>query len=222
MIKHDININGFHSKEHNLVYVPILKNAHMWGLSFFSLNFGCSEPVVIQEKNFKLFEDSIFLVILRDPIDRWISALTQYLIIAFEDPVKILDDLIIKKLITDGIIFDNHAKLQLDELIGIDEQKIVCFRCDENLEKNISNFSLINFNTPTASVGHLSNFNVSAYNDTTQFLYPKIKNMVYEDVEIMNKLKRFYAKDYLLIDNLQIEGSKFQINNLIRKRKGSN
>ena len=204
LINHYNKVHGFYSKEYDIIYVPILKNAHTWGQDFFSHNFGCNEVVVVHEKNFQLFENTIFLAILRDPIDRWISAITQYLV-AFDDPVKLLDDVIIQKIITDGIIFDDHAKTQKSSLLGINKNNIVGFMCDEKLEENINKFFLINFNLPAKSlVANSISHNVAVYDDSKKFLYPKIKNMVYQNEEIVNKLKKFYEIDYELIKSLPI------------------
>jgi hypothetical protein len=199
MIEYQYRLHGIHSSENNLIYIPILKNAHMWGEKFFSHNFGCNETVYISADNIELYKDKKFIVILRDPIDRWISAMAQYLV-EFDNPDDLLDNVLIKKLITDGINFDAHSRPQLYDLIGLDIKKTVVFMCNDELENNVSLFSSVVFKKPTESIGEHNRNSESILKKT---LYPKIKNMVEQNISLQNKLKTFYSIDYTLIKQLQ-------------------
>lgn len=192
-------LDGIYSNEYNLIYIPVLKNAHSWGKQFFSHNFNCNEKVYIGSENINLYKDKKFVVILRDPIERWISAVTQYLL-NFDNPVEMLDNPVIFKLITDGIVLDVHAIPQRHDLIGLDDSKTIFFMCDENLERNVNLFSLAFYKKPTESVG---NYNRHIDNEQKTFLYPKIKNMVLQDSTLLNKLKEFYLMDYALIAHVK-------------------
>jgi len=195
MIEFQCTIHGKYSAEYNLIYVPILKNAHTWGEKFFSHNLSCNENVYISKDNAKLYKDKKFAVILRDPVDRWISALAQYLV-EFDNNVELLDDPLIKKLITDGLVFDRHAVPQRYDLIGLDENRTVFFMCDDNLEKNVNLLSLAFFKKPTESVGELNRY---TDNLNKQLLYTKIKNMVFQDPVLLEKIKQYYVMDYTII-----------------------
>lgn len=206
MIDFQYRLDGIYSSEYNLIYIPVLKNAHSWGKQFFSHNFNCNEKVYIGSENADQYKDKKFVVILRDPIERWISALAQYLI-DFDNPVEMLDDPVIYKLITDGAALDAHGMLQRYSLIGLDESKTIFFMCDENLERNINLFSMEFYKKSTESVG---DFNKHINDKQKTFLYPKIKNMVLQDPIALNKLKKFYLNDYALIahtKNRTIDGS---------------
>jgi len=195
MIEFQCTIYGKYSAEYNLIYVPILKNAHTWGEKFFSHNLSCNEDVYISKDNAELYKDKKFAVILRDPVDRRISALAQYLV-EFDNNVELLDDPLIKKLISDGLVFDRHAGSQRYDLIGLDETRTVFFMCDDNLEKNVNLFSLAFFKKPTESVGELNRY---TDNLNKQLLYTKIKNMVFQDSVLLEKIKQYYVMDYTII-----------------------
>lgn len=198
MIEFPYSIYGIRAKEYDLIYIPLLKNAHTWGEKFFSHNFGCTETVFITKNNTELYKDSKIIVIIRDPVDRWISALAQYLS-EFDNADSMLDNLLIKKLITDGVIFDNHARPQLYNLIGLPKKQTVFFWCDDHLEKHINLYSLKVFNKPAESVGE---HNRNSQNPAKVILYSKIKDMVNTDQELYNKLKSYYSMDYNLIKQI--------------------
>jgi hypothetical protein len=197
--QYEYRLHGIHSSENNLIYIPILKNAHSWGEKFFSHNFNCNETVHITQYNKELYKDKRFVVILRDPIDRWVSAMAQYLV-EFDNPDELLDNVLIKKLITDGINFDRHSKPQRYDLIGLDIKKTVVFMCNDELENNLSLFSSLAFKKPTESIGE---HNRNSQNILKKTLYPKIKSMVEQNISLQDRLKEFYYIDYTLITQLQ-------------------
>lgn len=198
MIEYQYRLYGISSNEHNLIYIPLLKNAHSWGEKFFSHNFGCNEDVYIGPNNIELYKDKRFAVILRDPIDRWISAITQYLV-DLNTNVEVLDDPFIYKLIKDGVMFDDHARPQRYDVIGLDDRRTAFFMCDDKLEFNLNIFSLALFNKRVKPVGEI---NRHYNNSAKKLLYPKIKNIVEQDKVLMDKLKTFYDMDYVLIEQL--------------------
>lgn len=62
----------FESKTTEYCYVPLLKNAHTWGESVFrNLNF--------EENDFIFKKEKKYIIFLRDPIDRWLSGMAQFL-----------------------------------------------------------------------------------------------------------------------------------------------
>jgi hypothetical protein len=199
MIEYQYRLYGINSNENNLIYIPLLKNAHSWGKKFFSHNFGCTEDVYIGPDNIELYKDKRFVVILRDPVDRWISAITQYLV-HLDINIDLLDNPFIYKLITDGVVFDAHARPQHYDIIGLDDRRTAFFTCDEKLEFNLNIFSLALFNKRAEPVGEINRHH---NNDAKKILYAKIKNMVEQDTILVDKLKTFYYMDYVLIEKVK-------------------
>lgn len=119
--------NGKHT------YAWIYKNAHQSLRTFFySLNYN------IEYSNAKSIPNSEkVIVVLRDPIERWISGVTQY--ISGRMPSIVLNDDIIKIFI-DHLVIDLHLETQTKFLHGIKFDQCVFFKLDKNLESNIKSY----------------------------------------------------------------------------------
>lgn len=119
--------NGKHT------YAWIYKNAHQSLRTFFyNLNFNSeyNNPRLIPS-NEKV------IVVLRDPIERWISGVTQY--ISGRMPSIVLSDDIIKIFI-DHLVIDLHLETQTKFLHGIKFDQCVFFNLDKNLESNLKHY----------------------------------------------------------------------------------
>jgi hypothetical protein len=72
------------------------------------------------------------IVILRNPVTRWVSGIIQYLYgeLSYETISNEVSDIIFSK-----IEFDDHTAPQTDFLVGIDDylSKCIFFYCDEKL-----------------------------------------------------------------------------------------
>jgi hypothetical protein len=106
-------------------YIPILKNAHLWGVEFFS-----------KVADFKLTEDfdnKKFIVFVRDPKERWFSGIAQWFTNNLDTSNFELNDTMIKMILSAGYL-DNHSTNQFTVLEGIKEtrySKITFFKTDE-------------------------------------------------------------------------------------------
>lgn len=195
------------SNDNNLIYVPILKNAHTWAENVLGVNFGCTISdlrgnsglvkkyglFLSKEKGCINYTNSVFLIILREPTSRWISAITQYL---SEKNVD-LDNEVQYDLIRDGLIFDNHARPQYIDLLDINLFNSVIFECNDNLQVNLNNFSKFWFNKPLEYMPPLNQY---TEHDKKKMIYNKIKNHVNNDQQLKNRLKHIYGSDYNLYD----------------------
>jgi hypothetical protein len=130
-----------------LVYVNIPKNASSWakhhmtgklfnyvtktfytkpGVPFKQIPRWPSELTTIQ-----------YLVILRDPIDRWITGLAQYLQGWGPDyPLHVNN--IDWNMVFDQVMFDSHTQPQCDFIQDIDHSNTTWLRCDETLAQNFA------------------------------------------------------------------------------------
>lgn len=188
---------GLQSSEHNLIYFPILKNAHTWAEKFVSANFNMNIEVHKNTENYEtVLKDKVVLVILRDPLLRWLSAVTQYFIES--DTVQLLDNTVYQQSIKDIICFDDHSNIQVLNLLGINTDNCVFFRCDDQLEENMNLFSKFWFNKETVSVGK---HQVMIDNPDKVVIFNKLKNIARNDVELLKRIREFYAMDYKLISS---------------------
>ncbi len=116
--------NGKHT------YAWIYKNAHQSLRTFFyNLNYNIEYNNARTIPNYEKI-----IVVLRDPIERWISGVTQY--ISGRMPHIVLNDDIIKIFI-DHLVIDLHLETQTKFLHGIKFDQCVFFKLDQNLESNL-------------------------------------------------------------------------------------
>lgn len=189
---------GLQSSEHNLVYFPILKNAHTWAEKFFSTNFNMNTEIrKTTENSSVVLKDKVVLVILRDPLLRWLTGATQYFIDS--KSVKLLDDPTFQNTIKDVVRFDDHTSVQLLNLMGVDIDKAVFFNCNPQLEENINLFSKFWFGKDTVSVG---SHQVMTDNPNKIVIYNKLKNIAKNDSNLLKQIQSFYAMDYKLISTV--------------------
>jgi len=199
IITYPTDYSGFQSSENNLVYFPIPKNAHTWAEKFFAQNFSMDKVIQKTTENSEIvLKDTINIVILRDPLLRWLSGITQYLI---DSPtIDLLDDKLFQTAITDALCFDDHTGLQIVNLLGIDTERAVFFNCDKNLEENMNTFSKFWFNKETVSVG---SHQVMTENPEKVAIYNKIKTIARNDSELLKRIQHFYAPDYGLFNKVK-------------------
>ena len=116
----------------DLMYVYIPKNASSWtkpnlkdwGWEFFNY------------RTDRLNKHA--LVILRDPVERWLSGIAEYLTLYHKDMVKPWKET--EDIIFDRITFDDHTEKQTKFLEGLDTDNCTFMMCDESYRQNFSNF----------------------------------------------------------------------------------
>lgn len=117
-------------------YVPIPKTASSWCTEI----WGMGHPFDFLAQD----HDLSAVVILRDPIDRWIAGFAQCQV--GNDPSweghwqrKGWD------WVFDTVVFDNHTEPQVSFLAGLDLGRITWFRLDDKLESNMLQWFLQTF-----------------------------------------------------------------------------
>lgn len=174
-------------------YIPISKNASKITRRYVSTKLGWSWKYA--KGHFNNTEDKKFIVILRNPVDRWISGITEHIVrfYGFMD-VKNIDFFINKK------ILDEHTEPQTSFLEGLDLSKCVFFKLNASLLENLDDFA---------------KHNVKGYKDV-----PKVSDITHVDSkkELKNQMKirirnllqeknctdliaQFYMKDCELFNN---------------------
>lgn len=189
----------------DLMYVNIPKNAS----TFTKVNhFGWTV-----DNYYKCEPTSTVLVVLRDPIDRWLSGISEYFYRYQQDISNITDLLesdepslkLYLDLIFNQITFDDHTEKQIRFINDIDFNKCVFFKCDLNFPRLYSEFYRTNFNLD-------NQFNLSPWYNVTKD-YPK-KQKIKELFRIILKRNRRYKdqlmyhfrQDYELIKEVKFYG----------------
>lgn len=143
-----------------------------------------------------LVNSSENLIILRDPIDRWCSGITQYL-------YNSKQDLSVNQ-VFDKITFDDHTDLQTYFLQDVDLSQSTFMLVDDNLRANINDW--------ITSCGYRTNvdiaiqYNASADDDriTTKNYYIKLLE---QQPDLVLKLQQYFEPDYALINRVKFYGN---------------
>ena len=129
---------------------------------------------------------------LRDPIDRWCSGITQYLYNSKQDLSA--DE------IFDKITFDDHTDLQTYFLQGVDLDKTTFMLVNNNLKANLNNW--IYNRAYRTNVDIAIEYNASGDDDrrTTKEYYVKLLE---QNPDLVLKLQQYFEADYKLIGSVK-------------------
>lgn len=147
------------------------------------------------------------IVVLRDPIERWISGIAQHITsnVLGENfgSTHYLeqDNTLVQRLIFDQIVFDDHTEQQTWFLEPFNLENAVFFYCNENLSKNLDHyFSKLDTNFYLSSKPHV---NVSQQQFDNANLVEHFRKIVYNNNEYRNQLQSFFVRDYDLIHSVK-------------------
>jgi hypothetical protein len=132
------------------------------------------------------------LVILRDPIDRWCSGITQYLYNSKQD--LSVDE------VFDKITFDDHTDLQTYFLQGVDLDRTTFMLVNESLKANLNNW--VYNRAYRTNVDIAIQYNASGDDDrkTTKEYYVELLE---QRPDLVLKLQEHFEADYKLIGSVK-------------------
>ena len=182
----------------DVVYIPIPKNSSSYiGKLVLANNWKVANFLKTDLTNKKI------IVVLRDPVSRWISGMAQYLCSAIVSQGYTADTIIdnwnpvMESLIFDRVIFDDHTEKQLYFINTIPKESCVYFNgvhgIGESLQKYLHE--------------HNINLNISVdieLDDNPQHkkLVNFLKAVLDQDTKLIDRLKEVYADDYKLINEV--------------------
>jgi hypothetical protein len=195
-----------------LVYVHVPKNASCWVKHHL-----CQTQSIFYNYYHQGFdvEKNLALVILRDPIERWISAMGQILV-GYNTPGHPLH---IDKLnwdqITTKIFRNNHTQPQHEFFANIPQDRIVWFYCNRSLKDKFQHFLTqyrVNITWLPENQDLDNKFNITKkvpekiINDylapAQQIIVDKIKKVLEYHPEYIERIKNLYQEDYNLINSV--------------------
>ena len=145
------------------------------------------------------YDDAI--VILRDPVERWISGIAQHITTnlcgADLGSTHYLeqDTPLTQRVIFDQLVFDDHTERQTWFLEPFNLNKAVYFYCDKNLNNNIRHY--LNTDLEQEFV------NQSSDHFDNRTLVEYFKNLVYNNQDYLNRIKDFFQSDYEFINSVK-------------------
>lgn len=163
----------------------------------------------------KDYPDAGKIIVLRDPISRWISGMSEYLMMYHQDCIDsiispmdfdcmpLLGEKLGLSLLFENMSFDDHTDRQAAFLIGIDTTTTDChwFFIDQDFDKKFIDF-LTTIGYPSA-VSYKEN---STDSDSYEFnkkrkLQDLLKYIIYQKPYLRHKLERWFWPDYALIES---------------------
>jgi hypothetical protein len=137
------------------------------------------------------------LIILRDPIDRWLSGITQYLHNSKQIDMPM-------ELVFDKITFDDHTDLQTYFLQGVDLTSTTYMMVNDLLRANLNDWIIGNGYRTNVDIAIQYNASKDDERITTKDYYA---NLLEQLPDLVLKLKEHFAEDYKLINSVQYYGT---------------
>lgn len=170
---------------HSLTYVHIPKNASSFikgGLLGCGSEWKHSEILVPADE---------YLIVLRDPIERWISGIAEYCY----NSGNILG---IKEAL-EQFTFDDHTEHQVYFIQGVDLSKATFLWVNDKLQNNLGQW-LKQFNYH-ANIQDALKYNTSE-GSKREFIN-QFTNEINSNLEYQARLKEYFADDYKLIEGVK-------------------
>ena len=183
-----------------LMYVHIPKNATSWtkpnlldwGWEFFNYH----------TDNLK---DKTALVVLRDPVDRWISGIAEYLFLYHPSIDFVHAGQAFFDLIFDKITFDDHTEKQVYFIEGLDLTQCVFFKFGPDYRQQFSQFL-----TEHGMPNRYNNYNYQHVSDDSpeRRLFKKIFSNQLKNSKYLSQVQDYFKQDYELINQITFYGSR--------------
>ncbi len=181
--------------EQDLMYVNIPKNASSWtkpnlkDLGWTNFNY-----------HYNNFYSKHAMIVLRDPIDRWLSGICEYFALYHTNIDTDQFNSVFYDLLIDQVTLDDHTEKQFYFIEGLDHNRATFFMCDENYRLDFSNF--------LTEHGHQNKYQRYNYQHTTsecavRSKFKKIFEQLLLEPKYLEKIKVHYKKDYELIESVK-------------------
>jgi hypothetical protein len=144
------------------------------------------------------------IVVLRDPVDRWISGFATYASSWLLGPSYGSDHFVqdyntlTERVVFDNLVFDDHTTAQsrfVDQLPVL--MHTTYFNLNQDTVKNISRYLDCNLNTSTVDA------NVSEDHYDQQQIAKFIRDKLTNRPDLIHRINEQYANDFNLIDSVQ-------------------
>ena len=183
---------GSVNQDLKLCYFHIPKCASMWMREYLSVISGWAGVNFVTDD----LTDFAPLIILRDPVKRWISHCpAREKISHMSENIQEIDNLFDN---LESWLHDEHSARQTDFVAGLDLSRAVYFYCDQDLALNVEHFFHsrdVNFNAP------------APINEQDTDLITKQATKTWQDLlsrpKYYSKFRETFAEDYALIESVK-------------------
>jgi len=187
--------------ELNWMYVKIPKNASIWTREILlknNLEFYHYHKVGFYHKH--------ALVILRDPVDRWVSGISEYFTRyhGYIDLTSINETFV--EFLMDVITVDDHTEKQIYFIDGLDINNCTFLYCDDNFRTNFASW-MKNEQGIENQYQDSPYRNVGVKSAIRSKFQPFFKQLL-DNPKYIDKIKQHYKQDYELINSVKFYGSR--------------
>jgi hypothetical protein len=201
IFNHDI---GFYIRYKNSAcdFIPIPKNSSTYVESFFDIALGEKSY-----ENFK-YQNSITpkktIVVLRDPVDRWVSGVVHHFYLAHRNIYEVIPETI-WEYVSNQIVLDVHTELQSRFLENLNTDDIIFFRQDVTLKDRLEEFIKFELNV-SDDTWNKKKLKIN-YNSSTSVPYKNklkrhISGLLSNDTVLLNRIKKMYEPDIGLFNSV--------------------
>lgn len=184
----------------DLMYVHIPKNASSW-----------TKPN-LQDWGWEFFNyhrdglNKHAIVVLRDPIDRWLSGIAEYFTLYHRNIDLAHLGFVFFDVIFDKVAFDDHTERQVNFIDGIDTNNATFFWCDKNYRINFSQF--IEERIGANGYHRYDYQHVSEDSPERKKFKAFFKQALDQNSKYQQQLKNYFRHDYDLIKQIQFYGTR--------------
>lgn len=182
----------------DLMYVKIPKNASSW-----------TNPLLKEDWGWKFYNyhtdkiDKTAIVVLRDPVDRWITGIAEYL--ASYHPTIVLDKSGSLDLIFDRVVFDDHTERQVNFIHGLETDRCIFLWCDSNYRQNFSDL-LTEHGMPNEYFNY--DYQNASETNSIRKRFKQLFSREIENSKYMQSIKNYFEADYQLINQVKFYGTR--------------
>lgn len=192
-----------------LIFVSIPKNASTWvGENYFHNRNNAKNFMYTDIENIVKIHRCKFIVILRDPLDRWISGMTQMIYTEPDQHFTMINPMYIDTFDWETVIatvaYDNHTQKQIHFTRVVPFANIVWLKFDDNLKENFIDLmssygvQLIKNEGSTDNAANITN-----NNDKKISVMNKIVDVLDQHPEYSQKIIEYYHDDYALVNSVK-------------------
>jgi len=192
-----------------LIFVSIPKNASTWvGENYFHNRNNAKNFMYTDIENIVKIYRCKFIVILRDPLDRWISGMTQMIYTEPDRHFSKINPMYIDTFDWETVIatvaYDNHTQKQIHFTRVVPFENIVWLKFDDNLEENFIDLMSSYGVQLIKNDGNTDNAaNITNNNDKKISVMNKIVSVLNQHPEYSQKIIEYYHDDYALINSVK-------------------
>ena len=183
-------------RDSDLMYVYIPKNASSWTKPNL-LDFGW------QFYNYHTdYLNKHALVVLRDPVDRWLSGIAEYLAL-YHPTIQVSPGML--DLIFDRVCFDDHTERQIKFLYGLNTDNCTFLWFGDDYRRNFSQIIADRYgpnNYANYEYQHVSD------RDPIRSNFKEIFKTAIQNSKYLEQVKNYYEADYKLINQIKFYGSR--------------